>query len=58
MWANNLAPEQRVEGGERSEVMLAREDVHKAGGRERHTFRELNFVAPAWLLLLLRSGED
>jgi hypothetical protein len=34
MWASNLVLEPRVEGGGRSEVILVREDLHKAGGRE------------------------
>jgi hypothetical protein len=33
MSANNLVPEPRIEGGGRSEAMLVREDLHKAGGR-------------------------
>ena len=33
MSASNLAPGPRVESGERSEVMLAREDLRKTGGR-------------------------
>ena len=31
--ASNLVPEPRVESGGRSEVMLVRKDLHKAGGR-------------------------
>jgi hypothetical protein len=33
MWASNLVPEQRAESGGRSEVMLVRKDLHRAGGR-------------------------
>jgi hypothetical protein len=32
-WESNLVPEPRVENGERSEAMLVRKDLHKAGGR-------------------------
>jgi hypothetical protein len=33
MWANNLVLAPRVENGGRSEVILVRNDLHKAGGR-------------------------
>lgn len=35
MWASNLVLEPKVEGGGRSEVMLIREDLEKAGRRQR-----------------------
>jgi len=34
MSANNLVLEPKMEGGGRSEVMLVRKDLKKAGGRE------------------------
>jgi len=47
MWANNLVVAPRVESGGRSEVILVRKDLHKAGGREQDTSHESKILIPA-----------